>query len=180
MRMEDETGRRTCLGKPRSSTHCELVGLSLAMELRPTEIITDLLTALRLPEARGRLEMPAKQMTEHPDRRLGRRLLKEAKEAGFPTLEKVKAHDEGALEAGIPKAVGNSEADRHAKQAVKKRAGPKWQGERDEFRDPMELRTRSGALVNEWKTERSKQCGRSIGRRGGLQDGYWSGCTPRG
>jgi len=115
--------------------------------------MTDSLPALRLLKAWGRAEMPAKRMTEHPDRRLVRRLLKEAKEAGFPTTEKVKAHDERALEAPVPKAVGNTEADRQAKRAVKERAGPGWQGEGDEFGDPMELRTKSGALVNDWKTE---------------------------
>jgi len=139
VRMDDETGRRAWVGLPRSSTHCELVGLSLAMGLEPTEIITDSLAALRLLKGWGRAEMPTNNMTEHPDRRLVRRLLEEAKAAGYRTLEKVKAHDEGAIDAGVPKAAGNAEADRQAKQAVKEQAGPEWQGEVAEFGDPMEL-----------------------------------------
>lgn len=66
-------------------------------------------------------------------------ILKEAKDAGFPTPEKVKAHDEDPLKLGVPKTVGNTEADRQAKQAVKEQTGPEWQGETAEYGDPMEL-----------------------------------------
>lgn len=67
VRMEDEEVRSAWILQARSSTHCELVGLVLAMWLQPTEVITESLTALRLLQTWGTAEMPARRMVEHSD-----------------------------------------------------------------------------------------------------------------
>jgi hypothetical protein len=64
-----------------------------------------------------------------------------------PLLEKVKAHDDRALAAGWPKAVGNDLADSWAKRAAASPDGPRWAPDFARFGDPMELVDASGTVV---------------------------------
>ena len=48
VRPEEEEVRTRRVPTPRSSTHCELVALLLALELSPTQILTDSLAALTM------------------------------------------------------------------------------------------------------------------------------------
>ena len=121
---------------PRSSTQCELTALVLAVSLQPTHILTDSLTSLHL--VRGWGAFPTARALGCADRVEVRQFLHAASAAGIsPTLEKVKAHDERAIELGHPKAAGNDRADQLAGQASA--TGAPWRPDAVAFGDPVEL-----------------------------------------
>ena len=133
---------------PRSSTHCELVALCLALTLAPAppQVITDSLTALRL--ARGWGGWPVARTLRCADRVEVRQLLHLAQQLPQPpVLEKVKAHDAVALATGHPKAVGNDLADQLARRAAEELGHPVWQPDASLFGDPVELVDASGAVI---------------------------------
>ena len=134
------------VGAPRSSTHCELVALILALRQRPPLVLTDSLAALSM--LRGWGTWPLARVLACPDRVEIREAIFTASLAAVPTcLEKVKAHDEVALAAGWPKAVGNHLADRWAKQAAQDAGGAQWLGNAGRFGDPVELKDASGSVI---------------------------------
>ena len=59
--------------------------------------------------------------------------------ASPPLLEKVQAHDQRALTAGWPKAVGNDLADTWAKRAAALSTGPSWTPDPARFGDPVAI-----------------------------------------
>ena len=117
VQVDEEEVRTARVTSPRSSTQCELVALALAMEFQPPQILTDSLAALHMLRSWGRWS--PRRILQTPDRGLVRYVLDLAgRLASPPLLEKVKAHDESAIAAGYPKAVGNDTADRWAKRAA--------------------------------------------------------------
>ena len=102
---------------PRSSTHCELVALGLAMQIEAAQVLTDSLTSLRL--LRSWAFYSVARVLRCADRVDIRRVLQLAAGCAVPPiLEKVKAHNERAIKQGHPKAVGNDLADHQAKVAA--------------------------------------------------------------
>ena len=101
----------------RSSTHCELVALSLALQLSPPQILTDSLVSLQL--VRRWSSRTVAQVLSCADRAEVRQFLHLAAQSSLPPLlEKVKAHGSPAIDSGHPKAAGNDAADRAAKHAA--------------------------------------------------------------
>ena len=136
------------LPQPRSSTHCELVALALAMGLGTPQVVTDSLTSLELLSRWPLLS--AARILRCADRVEVRRVLHLA--AGLvraPQLEKVKAHDEQALKMGHPKAVGNDRADHFAKQAASEAGVPELKMSLAEFEDPVLLLDGAGQIVRD-------------------------------
>ena len=136
------------LPQPRSSTHCELVALALAMGLGTPQVVTDSLTSLELLSRWPLLS--AARILRCADRVEVRRVLHLA--AGLvraPQLEKVKAHDEQALKMGHPKAVGNDRADHFAKQAASEAGVPELNLSLAEFEDPVLLLDGAGQIVRD-------------------------------
>ena len=114
---EEEEVRMARVTSPRSSTHCELVALALAMTLHPTQVLTDSLAALLMLQSWGKWS--PRRILQTPDRGLVRYILHLAGQlTSPPLLEKVKAHDEAAVASGYPKAVGNDVADGWARRAA--------------------------------------------------------------
>ena len=110
--VQPDTGTEVLVSVPntRSSTHCELVALRVATALHPPQILTDSLSALHL--VRGWGCKPIAKVLQCADRVEVRQLITTAMASGHPPLmEKVKAHDQQAIDIGHPKAVGNDLAD---------------------------------------------------------------------
>jgi hypothetical protein len=134
--------------KPRSSTHCELMALALALELDTPQVLTDSLTSLRLLSS-WPLYSTAR-ILRCVDRVEVRRLLHlAAAVAQAPLLEKVKAHDERALQLRHPKAVGNDLADQLAKQAACAVDVPELSVSLIQFEDPVMLLDACGEMVHD-------------------------------
>ena len=131
---------------PRSSTHCELVALNLALRLQPPAILTDSLASLSMLRWWG--TWSTARTLACPDRVELREAIHTASLAPIPaTLEKVKAHQEAALAAGWPKAVGNDLADTWAKRAAMAPDSQRWVPDFLRFGDPVELVDASGLVV---------------------------------
>ena len=108
---------------PRSSTQCELIALVLALRFEPAMILTDSLASLLMVSRWGC--WPAQKTLDSADRVEVRRFLAEVGQlSSAPTLVKMKAHDEAAIRAGRPKAVGNDLADSWAKKAASEAGHP--------------------------------------------------------
>ena len=129
-----------------SSTECELVAIALALRAEPEEIFSDSLCALQLLRSWHR-------RTAHQvlgcDLRVLVRLVVGSARACFapPPLEKVRAHDEGGIAGGVPKAVGNDRADFWAKQAARGEAPETWRAPPRRFGDAVELLDAGGVPV---------------------------------
>ena len=107
------------LGSPRSSTHCELVALSLVAQFHPAPrlVLTDSLCALQLISSWER--RPVRSVLSCTERVEVRTFISQWENHPHPpTLEKVKAHDEDGVAAGRRKAVGNDRVDALAKEAA--------------------------------------------------------------
>ena len=129
----------------RSSTHCELVALTLALNFDPSQLLTDSLVSLQLVQHWG--SRPLAQVLSCPDRAEVRHFIHAAStRATPPLLEKVKAHDSRLLELGHPKAVGNDAADTAAKRATRPTIPP-WTRPPGLFEDAVELLDASGSVV---------------------------------
>lgn len=136
------------LPQPRSSTHCELVALALALGLETPQVVTDSLTSLELLSRWPFYS--AARILRCADRVEVRRVLHLA--AGLvlaPRLEKVKAHDDSALEMGHPKAVGNDRADYFAKRAAWDVGIPQLDVPLSEFEDPVLLLNGSEDVIQD-------------------------------
>jgi len=143
----EEEDLRTCkVLAPRSSTHCELIALTLALELAPPQVLTDSLASLLLLKHWG--SWPPRKILCYTDRLEVRRLVHMAHcLVTPPVLGKVKAHDESGIRLGHPRAKGNDAADRWAKQAATVTGHPLWPTESREYGDPVELLDTSGEVV---------------------------------
>ena len=143
---EDVQTRR--VPEPRSSTHCELVALLLALELSPTQILTDSLVALTMLRNWGCWS--ALRTLQSPDRVEVRRFVHQVHQlAVLPELVKVKAHDDDAIRLGHPRAVGNDLADCWAKRAATESGHEAWTEPVGLYGDPVELLDAAGAAVME-------------------------------
>ena len=121
---------------PRSSTHCELVALSLAMRMSAVQVVTDSLVALQL--LRSWNSKTIKEVLRCGERDIVRYILHLAEmKRECPKLQKVKAHDTEALGAGRPQAVGNDLADSWAKRAATEDDVPIWVGPGGAYADPV-------------------------------------------
>jgi len=133
---------------PRSSTHCELVALALALALEPPppQVLSDSLVSLRLLERWG--TYPARRALGCQDRMEVRRVVHAAEcLASPPLLMKVKAHDVGGLRIKHPMAMGNDAADRWAREAASGGTFPVWGPLSAEFGDPVELVDSGGRVI---------------------------------
>ena len=116
----------------RSSTHCELVALALAMELSPPHVLTDSLCALHL--LRGWGTMSVGRQLHCMDRVEVRQVLAAVAACiGRPTLEKVRAHDDVGVRLGQTKALGNDAVDALAKRAAQEPGHGVWPSSSDEL-----------------------------------------------
>jgi hypothetical protein len=133
--------------RARSSTHCELLALGLALWLRPPVVYSDSLTSLQL--IRGWGTWSTARTLGCADRVEVRQFITDAITAASapPALVKVKAHDAAALAVGHPMAVGNDLADQWAKLAAADETLVHWQPGLALHGDPVELRTASGSWV---------------------------------
>jgi hypothetical protein len=135
----------------RSSTHCELVALELALSLHPAQVLTDSLCALHL--LRGWAQMPEARRLRCPDRAEVRRVLVASLTCvGRPSLEKVKAHDTQGVEQALPKAIGNDRADFLAKLAASGSTSPSLPASEESpllgpAGDPVVLRDAGGVVI---------------------------------
>jgi hypothetical protein len=105
--------------QPRSSTHCELVALTLVARFHPAPslVLTDSLSSLQLIQSWGRRSPGV--VLACPERLVICQFLYHW--ASFPTppvLEKFTAHDDAAAAKGSIKATGNVAVDALAKQAA--------------------------------------------------------------
>ena len=133
---------------PRSSTHCELAALCLALSLVPTppQVITDSLTSLRLASSWGR--WPVARTLRCADRMEIRQLVHMALQLPQPPLlERFKAHYVASTAGGHPKAMGNELADQLARRAAEEPGHPVWHAAADHFGDPVQLMDASGEVV---------------------------------
>ena len=145
---DTETSLLSTVPEPRSSTQCELVALCLALSLSPPprQVLTDSLTSLRLAQAWD--SYSSARTLRCPDRIEVRQLVFLAHQLPFaPTLEKVKAHDEAAVAAGYPKALGNATADRLAHSAASESGHPVWSSASGPHGDPVLFRDSCGHLI---------------------------------
>ena len=109
--------------KPRSSTHCELLALELALGLQPSHVLTDSLCSLQLLQ--GWTSFSENRRLCCPDRVEVRRVLESAAACVFRvTFEKVRAHDDFGVQRGLPKAMGNDAVDALAKRAAAGETSP--------------------------------------------------------
>jgi ribonuclease HI len=132
---------------PRSSTHCELAALCLALGFDTPLVLSDSLTALRMIRSWGTWST-ARVLRCH-DRAEVRRFMHFAiQRTAAPRLEKVKAHNSEWLQLGHPMAVGNDLADALAKRAASEDGVPLWPQPEEAFRDPLELLDMRGAVVD--------------------------------
>ena len=145
---------------PRSSTHCELIALILALQQRSSVVLTDSLTSLQL--IRNWATWPPARVLRCPDRAEVRQLLHIAQQRPAPpTLEKVKAHNTSAVAAGDPKAIGNDLADQLARAAALGASHPLWDPPSDAFHDPVQLLDSQGSPISDVANA--------------FQDAWWSG-----
>ena len=125
-RRDTELSHTIQISNPCSSTECELVGLIAGLSMAPEMLVTDSLTALHWIGDWGRKSL--KETLACQNRDMVRQFIAEANQLsrsnGPITLQKVKAHDEGAIAAGKLFSVGNNVADGLAKQAVS--CGARW------------------------------------------------------
>ena len=136
------------LSQPRSSTHCELTALGLAMQLSPPQILTDSLASLYM--LRGWQSWSVERRLRCPDRREVRWVLSLATLCELaPVLEKVKAHDEALLRLGHPKAVGNDRADAAARRAATESDTPRFEVDLAPFADAVSLLDAAGRVVDD-------------------------------
>jgi hypothetical protein len=148
---DTETAVTASVASPRSSTHCELAALCLAIDLMPPLILTDSLSSLQLALRWG--TWPTARTLGCADRAVVRQLVASALACPLPpTLEKVKAHDAAAIAIGHPKAVGNDMADTWARRAAEEPGHPAWVPPPAEFADPVELLDSSGSPVLDVRT----------------------------
>ena len=139
-----------CIPTPRSSTHCELVALNLALSLAAPQIITDSLTSLRL--IAGWSTYSTARILRCADRVEVRWFLQQAG-ASASVLEKVKAHDERGIELGHPKSLGNDRADSLAKEAAMQSYIPLLAEDLRPFEDPVLLLDASGRVLRDLMKE---------------------------
>ena len=145
---DTEDSLQVSVSYPRSSTHCELVALCLALTLSPSpsQVLTDSLVSLQLLQHWG--HWPAARTLSCPDRIEVRQLIDMALELPqAPALEKVKAHDTPAITAGHPKSAGNDMADHLARAAAEEPHHPIWDSAIGPYGDPVELLDTSGAPI---------------------------------
>jgi ribonuclease HI len=151
VQLEEEEVRTVRVLAPRSSTHCELVALFLALDFPTTQILTDSRAALLMLQKWG--SWPLQRTLHSADRMDVRRLIDRAMRLGRrPQLVKVKAHDVDALRLGHPRARGNDLADTWAKRAATEAGHPDWVDSPGPFGDPVELRDATGAIVLDVRT----------------------------
>jgi hypothetical protein len=165
---DTETAITAAIPAPRSSTHCELAALCLAVDLSPPLIITDSLCSLQLALHWG--TWPTTRTLACADRAVVRQLVATALACPQPpALEKVKAHDAAALAIGYPKAVGNDVADMWARRAAEEPGHPVWAAPSAEFADPVELLDSAGLPILDvrsalgaawWRRVRARRLGR--------------------
>ena len=142
------TSHLAAIPQPRSSTHCELIALGMGLQMNPTPpvIITDSLVALQL--LRGWSTLSPQRILNCSDRHEVRWVLSlAAAQSPAPSLEKIKAHDQRALDLGHPKAIGNNLADQAARSAATLPSCPQFHIDLSPFHDPVELLDASGAPV---------------------------------
>jgi hypothetical protein len=135
------------LPDPRSSTHCELAALCLAMGFETTLVLTDSLAALSMLRSWG--SWSPMRVLRCSERAEVRRILEFADRRSLPPprLEKVKAHNEQWLRLQHPMAMGNDQADALAKEAATNSAVPPWPPPEASFQDPVELVAGDGSVV---------------------------------
>ena len=154
-----ESCRLVSVPDPRSSTHCELVALCLALTFSspPAAVLTDSLASLQCIHSWG--SWPTARHLQCADRVEVRQFLAMALELEQPpVLEKVKAHDAAALASGHPKSVGNDMADQLARMAAEGSGQPVWNSAVGPFGDPVVLLDARGvpvldvriSLLREW------------------------------
>jgi hypothetical protein len=145
--VQPDTGLTVCrrVVNPRSSTHCELIALGLALEMDSPQVLTDSLVSLHL--LRGWGTWSVERMLHCADRREVRWLLSLAATRTPPVLEKVAAHDAAALARGHPKAVGNDLADAAARSAASSEGVAVHVVDLTPFGDPVELVDATGTAV---------------------------------
>ena len=135
---------------PRSSTHCELVALCLALRMSPSHILTDSLTSLQLARSWG--SRPATHALGCADRVEVRQLLHLACSLTHaPKLEKVKAHDAKQIALGHPKSMGNVLADQAARVAATEVGLTEWVPALGLYGDPVLLLDRAGQWISDVK-----------------------------
>ena len=100
---------------PQSSTHCELVALTLVSRIQSL-VLTDSLSALHLIAFWGRWS--ARTTFSRPDHTVVRHFLSLWTGTPPPMFEKMKAHDDAAVSAGSVKAMGNADVETLATQAA--------------------------------------------------------------
>ena len=143
--IDEDTTMVAHIPKPRSSTHCELVALCLAMQFSPPQILTDSLVSLQLVRRWGSRTLA--QVLACPDRPEVRQFLHMVASCSSPPLlEKVKAHNLSAIDLGHPKAIGNDVADQAAKRAASL-SSPVWAPPVGLFADAVQLLDSSGNTV---------------------------------
>ena len=162
-----ELRHRIQIPNPSSSTECELVGLIAGLSLEPELLVTDSLTALHWIGDWGKKSL--KEALKCQNRSLVRQFIDEANQRVCPNrqfiVQKVKAHDEGAIAAGKLFSVGNDTADGLAKQAVVH--GVRWAAD-ETYDDTIILRTGSERLTKAtvqqklWSIRRRKVTGRRV------------------
>ena len=130
---------------PRSSTHCELAALGLAMSAHPSEVYTDSLCSLQLLRSWG--SRSTASVLRCADRFDVRHVLAASYNCPAPpSLRKVKAHDERAVADGHPLAIANDRVDGLAKLAARSPGLPTWDPPAA-CRDAVELLDAAGSPV---------------------------------
>ena len=147
VRPDTDTILLACVPHPRSSTHCELAALCLALDLNPSHILTDSLCSLQLISGWGRWS--SARMLRCPDRVEVRRFLSRTPSSPPLSLEKVTAHDDAAVRLGHPKAVGNALADASARRAASEPGLPVWAGDEGLFGDPVKVFSGGGEVIQD-------------------------------
>eukprot|EP00667_Euglena_gracilis_P024299 EG_transcript_27869 len=118
----------------------------MAVEASAPHIVTDSLTSLQT--LAGWHLLPLSRVLRSPLRPLVRQIISAASSRSTaPLLEKVRAHDTAAIEAGHPKAAGNDSADFWAKEAALGRAASTWSPPPPCFDDPVLLQDASGSII---------------------------------
>ena len=143
---EEEAVRTARVAMPRSSTHCELIGLALGLQLRPPQILSDSLAALTMVKQWS--NWPTRKILCSPDRVEVRLIIDKARQLeAAPALGKVKAHDRQALELRHPRAVGNDLADSWAKRAATDDGHTLWQSNHAYYGDAVEILGADGTPI---------------------------------
>ena len=165
--------------QPRSSTHCELVALTLVAQFQPAPalVLTDSLSALQLIASWGRRSLGT--ILSCPERAAVRQFLSVWHgAAAVPTLEKVKAHDDALAAKGYIKARGNVAVDALAKQAA---AGSVWSYSEDmRFADAVQLCSSTGECQLQVGTAVETAWWMSSIREGGVRRTWLSVLYPVG